>query len=112
VGMNDMSAGEWLRNALAQRGISVREATEAVGLKATQAVYAWLSDKAAPTDEAAARLAMLLDVPEMEVRRRFNLWVPEEGDSQRPARNPEELDQIIEDLTAVLARFRKWRRGV
>lgn len=106
--MNDMSAGEWLRHELSRRGISVRDATEAVGLKATQAVYAWMSDKAAPNDEAAAKLAALLDVPEVEVRRRFKLWVPEDGDPG-PARSTAELEEIMRDLTAVLERFRQWR---
>lgn len=108
--MNDMSAGEWLRRELSRRGISVRDATEAVGLKATQAVYAWMSDKAAPTDEAAAKLAILLDVPEVEVRRRFGLWVP--GDEEpRPARDTAELDEILQELTVALERFRRWRSG-
>lgn len=94
-----MTAGEWLRRELARKGISVRAATEAVGLKATQAVYAWLSDKAAPTDEAATKLAALLDVPEVEVRRRFGLWTPEEG------ARPVELDR--EQLREALDRFRR-----
>lgn len=98
--MDDMSAGEWLRRELSRRGISVRQATEAVGLKATQAVYAWMSDKAAPTDEAAARLAELLDVPETDVRRRFGLWVPTETDGSGP-----ELDR--DQLRAALRRFRQ-----
>jgi transcriptional regulator with XRE-family HTH domain len=97
--MSEMTAGEWLRSELTRRGVSVRDATEAVGLKATQAVYAWMSDKAAPTDEAAARLATLLDVPEVEVRRRFGLWVP--GDDQ-PA---PELDR--DQLREALRRFRQ-----
>lgn len=104
-----MSAGEWLRRELSRRGISVRAATEAVGLKATQAVYAWMSDKAAPTDEAATKLAALLDVPEVEVRRRFGLWVPGDAEAQ-PARDTAELEEIMTDLTQVLERFRRWRR--
>lgn len=107
--MNDMSAGEWLRRELSLRGISVRDATEAVGLRATQAVYNWMSDKAAPTDEAAAKLAVLLDVPEVEVRRRFGLWVPEDA-SHKPASNADELDELVADLTAVLERIRRLRR--
>jgi transcriptional regulator with XRE-family HTH domain len=97
--MSEMSAGEWLRRELAHRGISVRDATEAVGLKATQAVYAWLSDKAAPTDEAAKKLAGLLDVPEVEVRRRFGLWIP--GDEETPP----DLDR--DRLREALRRFRQ-----
>lgn len=107
--MNDMSAGEWLRQELSRRGISVRAATEAVGLKATQAVYAWMSDKAAPTDDAATKLAELLDVPEIEVRRRFGLWIPEGPETQR-THNTAELEEIITDLTNALERFRRWRR--
>jgi transcriptional regulator with XRE-family HTH domain len=100
--MSDMSAGEWLRNELARRGISVRDATEAVGLKATQAVYAWMSDKAAPTDEPAAKLAALLDVPEIEVRRRFGLWVPGENAAASPRPDLGEFEEQLELVRTVV----------
>lgn len=102
--MNDMSAGEWLRQELSRRGISVRTATEAVGLKATQAVYAWMSDKAAPTDEAATKLAELLRVPEVEVRRRFGLWVPEDNQPKRPELR-DELIELRQQLVSILQRI-------
>lgn len=101
-----MSAGEWLRHELSRRGISVRAATEAVGLKATQAVYAWMSDKAAPTDEAAAKLAELLHVPEIEVRRRFGLWVPADR-AAREAPEPDSLDAVEKMLTEALAELNR-----
>ena len=101
-----MSAGDWLRRELTRRGISVRDATEAVGLKSTQAVYAWMSDKAAPTDEAAAKLAELLDVPEVEIRRRFGLWVPEDDQPQRPELR-DELIELRAQLKAILDRIDK-----
>jgi transcriptional regulator with XRE-family HTH domain len=107
--MNDMSAGEWLRHELTRRGISVRDATEAVGLKATQAVYAWMSDKAAPTDEAAARLAVLLDVPEVEVRRRFGLWVPD-AEPAEPQYDADELRELREQLSAIIAKIEDIQR--
>lgn len=102
--MNDMSAGEWLRQELSRRGISVRAATEAVGLKATQAVYAWMSDKAAPTDDAAARLAVLLGVSELEVRRRFGLWVPDGDDAgaQHPGDDLGEIEEQLELVRTVI----------
>ena len=109
--MNDMSAGEWLRHELSARGISVRAATEAVGLKATQAVYAWMSDKAAPTDEAAAKLAELLDVPEVEVRRRFGLWTPIEQNGHQPAVDRQALMQIRRELLGILERLDRMQHG-
>jgi transcriptional regulator with XRE-family HTH domain len=110
--MNDMSAGEWLRQELNARGISVRAATEAVGLKATQAVYAWMSDKAAPTDEAATKLAELLDVPEVEVRKRFGLWTPAEQNGQQPATvDRQALLQIRRELLDILERLDRMQQG-
>jgi transcriptional regulator with XRE-family HTH domain len=108
--MNDMSAGEWLRQELSRRGISVRAATDAVGLKATQAVYAWLSDKAAPTDEAAARLAELLHVPEVEVRRRFGLWIPEGSQPAAPPYDVEELRELRTQLNAIIDKIEEIQR--
>lgn len=105
--MNDMSAGEWLRHELSVRGLSVREATEAVGLKAPQAVYAWLSDKAAPTDEAATKLAALLQIPEVEVRRRFNLWTPGEVTGEPASIDREELARLKKDLQGILERINR-----
>lgn len=100
--MNDKSAGEWLRQELSRRGISVRAATEAVGLKATQAVYAWMSDKAAPTDDAAAKLAALLDMSEIDVRRRFGLWVPDVNGAAAPRADLGEIAEQLELIRTVI----------
>lgn len=102
--------GDWLREQLDARDLTTHDVAQAVGLR-DQAVYYWLTGRTAPKDEAATKLAELLNVPEIEVRRRFGLWTPEEGDGEQPARDPDELDAIIEEMTAVLERFRRWRRG-
>lgn len=100
--------GSWLRDQMERRRLSTHDVAEAVGLR-DQAVYYWLTGRTAPKDDAAAKLAALLDVPEVEVRRRFGLWVPEEA--EQPARNADDLDEIIAELTAALEKFRRWRRG-
>ena len=98
--MNDeMPAGEWLRREMERRDVTTRDVAEAVGLR-DQAVYYWLTGRTAPKDEAAAKLAELLRVPEVEVRRRFGLWVPE-GDQSQSA----ELDR--DQLRDALRRFRQ-----
>lgn len=102
-----LDPGTWLREQMERRKLTQRDVAQAVGLR-EQAVYYWLSNRTAPKDEAAAKLAALLDVPEVEVRRRFKLWVPEDGDPG-PARSTAELEEIMRDLTAVLERFRQWR---
>lgn len=99
--------GEWLRDQIDRRRLSTHDVAEAVGLR-DQAVYYWLTGRTAPKDEAATKLSELLDVPEVEVRRRFGLWVPEDSEPQ-PVRDAGELDEILRDLTDVLERFRRWR---
>ena len=93
-----MAAGEWLRSEMERRNITAREVAEAVGLR-DQAVYYWLTGRTAPKDDAAAKLAEVLGVPEVEVRRRFGLWVPTDGE------RPPELDTA--QLREALDRFRK-----
>lgn len=102
--------GEWLRDRMEHRNLSTRDVAEAVGLR-DQAVYYWLTGRTAPKDDAATKLAAVLDVPEVEVRRRFGLWVPEDSEPQ-PARDAAELDEILQELTSVLEKFRRWRSGV
>jgi transcriptional regulator with XRE-family HTH domain len=104
-----LDPGGWLKEQMERRKLTQRDVAQAVGLR-EQAVYYWLSNRTAPKDEAAAKLAALLDVPQVEVRRRFGLWVPEDGDPE-PARSTAELEEIMRDLTAVLERFRLWRSG-
>lgn len=91
--------GDWLREQMERRHLSTRQVADAVGLR-DQAVYYWITGRTAPKDDAATKLAALLDVPEVEVRRRFGLWVPAEG-----ARPAGELD--AEQLRRALDRFRK-----
>ena len=96
----EMSAGEWLRREMERRDVTTRDVAEAVGLR-DQAVYYWLTGRTAPKDEAATKLAALLHVPEVEVRRRFGLWVPEDDASQSMG----ELDR--DQLRDALQRFRQ-----
>lgn len=95
--MDDKSAGEWLKQEMDRRDISTRDVAEAVGLR-DQAVYYWLTGRTAPKDEAAAKLAELLHVPEIEVRRRFGLWVP---DASVPAAPRVDLGEMGEQLELI-----------
>jgi transcriptional regulator with XRE-family HTH domain len=99
--------GTWLRDQMERRQLTTHDVAEAVGLR-DQAVYYWLTGRTAPKDDAATKLAEVLDVPEVEVRRRFGLWVPE-GSEPQPVRDAGELDEILQELTSVLERFRRWR---
>lgn len=106
------SAGDWLRDELSRQGISVRAVADALSLRATQTVYAWISGKAAPTDEAAAGLAVLLRIPEVEVRRRFGLWVPEAPEpAEEELTRAEKLAAMEATLVALLADIQEMRRG-
>jgi transcriptional regulator with XRE-family HTH domain len=62
-----------------RRGLSVSDVAEAVD-KTGNSVRNWLSDKSAPSDEAAHALADLLGFPERYVRQRFGLYVYDEAD--------------------------------
>lgn len=90
--------GDWLREQMERRRLSNRDVARAVGLR-DQAVYYWLTGRTSPKDDAAAKLAELLNLPEREVRRRFGLWVPDE------TVEPPELDR--EQLREALDRFRR-----
>lgn len=94
----DTSAGDWLRSELDRKRITVRDAADSMGLRATQTIYAWMSGKAAPTDEAAANLAALLQIPEVEVRRRFGLWVPQQMSVSYPERFTQKIRDEIADF--------------
>lgn len=105
--MNDAQApGEWLREQLERRRLTTNDVARAVGLR-DQAVYYWLTGRTAPKDEAAAKLAELLDVPEIEVRRRFGLWVPGDEAGNQPAVDRSELEQLKKDLLAILERIER-----
>lgn len=96
--------GEWLREQLERRQLTTRDVAAAVGLR-DQAVYYWLTGKTSPKDEAAAKLAELLDVPEVEVRKRFGLWVPEVPAAEPASIDREELANLKRDLQDILKRI-------
>lgn len=102
--MSDGQApGDWLRERMEHRRLNTHAVAEAVGLK-DQAVYYWLTGKTAPKDEAATKLAELLHIPEVEVRRRFGLWVPEETQPS-PAVTMEELYVLRRQLVEAIDRI-------
>jgi transcriptional regulator with XRE-family HTH domain len=97
--------GDWLRDQMERKQLTTRDVAEAVGLR-DQAVYYWLTGRTAPKDEAASKLAGLLDVPEVEVRRRFGLWVPSDtGTEAQPS--SEDLDAVEEMLRTALAELNR-----
>lgn len=107
--LSDMSAaqdpGEWLKEQLDRRQLTTRDVAQAVGLR-DQAVYYWLTGKTSPKDEAAAKLAELLEVPEVEVRQRFGLWTPDA--TAKPASiDVAELVKLKQDLLSILERIDK-----
>jgi transcriptional regulator with XRE-family HTH domain len=109
--MSEMTAGEWLRGEMERRGLATRDVAEAVGLR-DQAVYYWLTGRTAPKDDAAAKLAELIDVPEVEVRRRFGLWVPNDppnGDPDSPREH--EIDAALDVMRAAIAELERIKRG-
>lgn len=90
-----------------RRNISVRQLAEALGV-VEKSVYFWRDDKTAVSEARVPRLAEALGVSEIEARRGLGYWVPEDSEPQ-PVRDAGELDEILRDLTDVLARFRRWR---
>lgn len=94
--------GGWLREQMERRRLSQRDVAQVVGLR-EQAVYYWLSNRTAPKDEAAAKLAALLDVPQLEVRRRFGLWVPDaNADAPHPGADLGEIEEQLELVRTVI----------
>jgi plasmid maintenance system antidote protein VapI len=112
MGNNDLTPGDWLKEQMDRKRLSNHDVARAVGLR-DQAVYYWVTGRTAPKDEAAAKLAELLDVSEMEVRRRFGLWVPEETDpaGDRKAQLREELKRMEQELAEMQDRIRRLIEG-
>jgi len=105
------SPGQWLTRQMNQADIGVRRLADALGVT-EKAIYEWRGDRTSISEARVKPLADVLGVSEIEARRGLGYWTPGEGDGAKPARNPDELDEIIQDMTQVLERFRKWRRGV
>jgi transcriptional regulator with XRE-family HTH domain len=103
------SPGTWLTRQMERRQASVRQIAEALEVT-TQTVYDWRGDKAAINEARIPRLAEALGVSEVEARRGLGYWVPE-GSEPQPARDTAELDEILQELTSVLEKFRHWRSG-
>lgn len=112
--LTDMSSapspGEWLKEQLERRHLTTRDVARVVGLR-DQAVYYWLVGKTSPKDEAAAKLAELLEVPEVEVRRRFGLWTPGETSGEPASIDREELARLKKDLQGILERINRLQEG-
>ncbi|HEY9371983.1 helix-turn-helix transcriptional regulator [Streptomyces sp.] len=103
------SPGTWLALQMERRQISVRQIADAMEVT-TQTVYGWQNDRAAINEARVPRLAEVLGVSELEARRGLGYWVPDETTPARPAKDTAELERIIDDLTTVLERFRRWRK--
>jgi transcriptional regulator with XRE-family HTH domain len=90
-----------------RRQLTTHEVAEVVGLR-DQAVYYWLTNRTAPKDDAAGKLAEVLGVPEIEVRRRFGLWVPDE--SEPAARDDDEIDAALKVMRAAIEELERIKR--
>lgn len=108
--MSEMTAGEWLRREMERRSITTHDVAEAVGLR-DQAVYYWLTGRTSPKDDAAGKLAELLGIPEVEVRRRFGMWVPDDKAADLPPAELEELRKLRKQLDAAIQRLEQRSPG-
>lgn len=103
--------------------MSARQLANALDI-APQSVNNWETGKNAVSDEGAAQIADVLDMPEIDVRRGLRLWVPD--DERHPAavddehaaliarqrraiweglaNDPEERDQLLADFDRELQR--------
>lgn len=88
-------AGRWLRTAREQHGSNVRRFAAELDVT-TQAVYNWESGKNAVDDDRANRIAKVLSMDIIEVRRNLGLWTPPAGDDEltEPEDDPELLRLI------------------
>lgn len=117
-------AGQWLREQRHRRGMSARELANALDI-APQSVNNWETGKNAVSDEGAAQIADVLDMPEIDVRRGLRLWVPDDESTSQTAADdehaaliarqrqaiwdgladdPEERDRLLADFDRELAR--------
>lgn len=89
-------AGAWLRRQRERRGLTVRAMGREIGLDSSQ-VSNYENGKSAIDDRRAARIAQVLEMPEIEVRRQLGLWVPD--DRERPISTLEaiEMDPALDD---------------
>lgn len=90
-------AGRWLRDQRERRGLSVREFASKLDVS-TPVVYDWQNGKMGVSDERAAQIADVLDMPEIDVRRGLRLWVPD--DERHPA-------AVDDEHAALIARQRR-----
>jgi transcriptional regulator with XRE-family HTH domain len=99
--------GAWLTRQMERRSIGVPALAEALGVT-EKTIYYWRNDKTAVSEARVPKLAEALGISEVEARRGLGYWVPE-GSEPRPARDTAELDEILQELTSVLEKFRHWR---
>jgi len=103
------SPGTWLTRQMERGHKNVRQIAEALDVT-TQTVYDWRGDKATINEARIPRLAEALGISEIQARRGLGYWVPGDEEPQ-PARDTAELDEILQELTSVLEKFRHWRSG-
>lgn len=103
------TAGEWLTRQMNNKGMSVRQLANELGVTG-KTVYDWRDNRTAISEARIPKIAEELGVSEIEARRGLGYWVPQDGDDEPPASNADELDELVADLTAVLERIRRLRR--
>lgn len=101
------SPGAWLTRQMERKNISVRQLAEALGVT-EKTIYFWRDDKTAVSEPRIPALAEILGLTEIATRRGLGYWVPK-GSEPQPVKDAGELDEILQDLTALLERFRRWR---
>lgn len=101
------SPGSWLTQQMERKHINVRRLAEALDVT-DKTVYGWRDDRGAVSEARIPKLAEALGISEIEARRGLGYWVPE-GSEPQPVRDAGELDEILQELTSVLERFRRWR---
>lgn len=102
--------GEWLTRQMERRDISVRQLADAMDVT-TKAVHDWRGGKTAVSEERVPRLASVLGISEVDARRGLGYWVPNESAPPAETVSVEELQQLREQVVAVLDRIDEIKRG-
>ncbi len=100
-----LEAGAWLRRQREARGKSVRDIANALGIS-TQSIYGWEAGDSAPDGENGDKLAAVLNLDVLDLRRRYGLWVPDDTPADIGQRRREEriseLRRIADELRATV----------
>lgn len=86
-----LRAGEWLRAARKERGLTAADLASALGTT-PQTISNYERGASGVNDEKAAQIAVVFDLGEIEVRRNLGLYVP--GGMEDPVRPPTPVDTL------------------